>query len=96
MNDDKLLKARTDGARASSLLNDETFVAATEKVRAELINIWTQTTKTEERERIWQAVSLLEKLVGALVATHDNGKLADAELKILVEGQERRKRFGIV
>jgi CRISPR/Cas system-associated protein Csm6 len=93
---DKLLKSRMDGARADSLLKNEAFVSATESVRNELIRLWQQSKTPEERERVWQSVNLLEKLMMALIATNDNGKLAEAELKTLIEGQERRKRFGIL
>jgi hypothetical protein len=94
--DDKLLKDRVEGARADSLLKNEAFVAATESVRNELIRLWQQSKTQEERERVWQSVNLLEKLMMALVNTNDNGKLAEVELKMLIEGQERKKRFGIL
>jgi Arc/MetJ-type ribon-helix-helix transcriptional regulator len=96
VNDDKLLKARTDGARADSLLKNEAFVSATESVRNELIRLWQQSKTPDERERVWQSVNLLEKLMMALVVTHDSGKLAEVDLKNLIEGQERKKRFGII
>lgn len=94
MDDDKLHKAQTDGMRAGLLLNDETFTSAKNSVREELIRLWTVTKSPEEREKCWQAVNLLDRVMTVLATTHANGKIAAAEVKSLVEAEQRRKMFG--
>lgn len=95
MSDDKLRDTINSADSAARLLRDEAFTNAVEAVRQELVDLWMRSSSAESREKIWQSVNLLEKLVGVIAATHSNGSVAKAELKALIEDQERKKRFRV-
>jgi len=93
MSDDKLLKARTDGSRAQTLINDELLQGAfselkrayTEKLLATSID------QGPARETLYQAHRLVGEVENHLRRILDAGKLADAELNNLISLQERKR-----
>lgn len=95
MSDDKLRDSINAADSAARLLRDGAFTNAVEAVRQELVDLWMRSSSAESREKIWQSVNLLEKLVGVIANTEANGAVAKAELKALIEEQERRKRFRV-
>lgn len=86
MSEDKLLKARVDGSRAQSLLNDEMLQGAfaelkrayTEKLMA------TSVEQTAARETLYQAHRIVGEFERHLQWVLSNGKLAEAELNELI------------
>lgn len=95
MSDDKLRETINSADSAARLLRDEAFTNAVEAVRQELVDLWMRSSSSDSREKIWQSVNLLEKLVGVIATTHANGSVAKAELKALIDEQERKKRFRV-
>lgn len=98
MSDDKLLEARNRAARAELLVNDELLIEGFDALEAAYISAWKLTRPEDERarEKLYLAVNVIGKLKQHLQTVIVDGKIADAELKELVEAQERRKRFGII
>jgi len=96
VSEDKLLKARDLAAKANDLLQNEAYLRAVETVKNEIVTLWTNSKTADERERAWLAFNLVDKLSASIVSTYSNGKVADAELKKIVEKQERKKLFGVV
>ena len=94
--EDKLLKARMLGESARNLMHDEAYAQAIESVKAEIIKLWTASKLPEERERAWLTLHLTGKISDVIIATYNNGKLANAELEEMISTQERKKRFGIL
>lgn len=95
MSEDKLRESINSADSAARLLRDEAFTKAVEDVRQELVDLWMRSSSADSREKIWQSVNLLEKLVGVIASTHANGAVSKAELKALIDEQERKKRFRV-
>lgn len=93
--DDKLLKARMDGARARALLADETLQAAFAELKRSYADKLLSTTIAESvaRETLYQAHRLVGELQRHLQYVIDNGKLADAELEHLIRMNEPKKSW---
>jgi hypothetical protein len=98
MSEDRLLEARNRAARAEMLVNDELLTEGFANLEAAYIEAWKLTTPSDQiaREKLYLAVNVVGKLKQHLQAVITDGKLADAELKELIEQQERKKRFGII
>lgn len=98
MNEDRLLKARVDGSRAQSLLNDEMLQQAfTELKRAYADKLLaTSIEQGPARETLYQAHRLVGEVEKHLQWALNNGKLAQRELDDLIATGERKKRFGII
>ncbi len=92
--DDRAQLAITRGIRAAQLLESEAFKDATSALAEQLMDRWRVSTDSNERERIWLSVNLLDQIKGKLAIVANNGKLAKKELDELASG--RRPRFGIV
>lgn len=95
MTDDKLRENINKADQAARLLRDEAFTNAVEAVRQELVNLWMKCPASDQREKIWQSVNLLEKVVSAIASTHANGAVDRAELQKLIAEDERKKRFRV-
>lgn len=98
MSEDKLLKQRSDGSRAQSLLNDEMLQGAFAELKrtyAEKL-LATSIEQGPAREVLYQAHRLVGEVERHLQSLLNNGKLADAELNSIIETRERKKRFGII
>lgn len=80
---DKLQKDISKAAKARALGEDEAFNGAVAQVREALMQNWVNCKDPEGRDRIWITVNLLEKLADALVATVNDGKLAQAQIDAL-------------
>ena len=95
MSDDKLLEARNRAARAEALVNDELLSEGLNNLEAAYIEAWKLTTPADQiaREKLYLAVNVVGKIKQHLQTVITDGKLADAELKELIETQERRKKF---
>lgn len=98
MSDDKLLEQRNRAARAEALVNDELMTEGLANLEAAYIQAWKLTTPADQvaREKLYLAVNVVGKIKQHLQTVIVDGKLADAELKELVEVQERRKKFGLI
>lgn len=98
MSKDKLLEQRNRAARAEAFLRDELVIESYERLEADLVKAWIMSDPRDNdgRERAWNAVQANRKHKDYFQSVITNGKLADAELKELIETQERRKRFGLI
>ena len=93
--DDKLLNARTEGARAVILLQNEQFANAVEAVKkayAEKL-FATPVNQPEAREILYNAYRIIPEVIAHLQYVIDNGKLADAELNRLIQMAEAKKQW---
>jgi|SRR6185312_773247 len=93
MSDDKLLKARTDGSRAQSLLDDELLQGAFSELKRAYADklLATSIDQGPARETLYQAHRLVGEIEKHLQWVLNNGKLADAELNNLISLQERKR-----
>ena len=98
MSDDKLLEQRNRAARAEALVNDELLSEGLDNLEAAYIQAWRLTSPENQmaREKLYLAVNVVGKIKQHLQTVITDGKLADAELKELIEVQERRKKFGLI
>ena len=93
MSDDKLLKARTDGSRAQSLLDDELLQGAFSELKRAYADklLATSIDQGPARETLYQAHRLVGEIEKHLQWVLNNGKLADAELNNLISLLERKR-----
>lgn len=86
MSDDKLYDAASKGAHAQQFLEDDTFRNAFETMKAGLISRWQDSAALtpEDRERLWLCVTLLDKLKATIANVVSNGRVAQAEIDMLV------------
>lgn len=94
MTDEVKLRQDTDkAARAESLLRNELLTEAYERIEADLIKAWiaSEPRDFDGRERCFLAVHANRKHKDYLESVVNNGKLAQAELKQLVETAERKR-----
>jgi len=98
MSDDKLLEQRNRAARAEALVNDELLTEGFENLEAAYIRAWKLTEPGDQlaREKLYLAANVIGKIKQHLQTVIVDGKLADAELKELIDVQERRKKFGLI
>ena len=98
MSDDKLLEQRNRAARAEALVNDELLTEGLDNLEASYIQAWRLTAPDNQiaREKLYLAVNVVGKIKQHLQTVIMDGKLADAELKELIDVQERRKKFGLI
>ena len=66
-------------ARAKNLLQNELFNEAFEVLRKELLGQWEQSgsQNTDQRESIWLAIRLLEKIKGHITSIVETGHMAN-------------------
>lgn len=94
----KLNQATGKAVRAQELLDNELLTEAFKGLEDSYSAAW-RTTSIDDvaaREKLFLAINVVGKVRDHLTAIVANGKLAQAELKELVQVAERRKRFGIV
>ena len=98
MSDDKLLEQRNRAARAEALVNDELLTEGLDNLETAYIQAWRLTAPDNQiaREKLYLAVNVVGKIKQHLQTVIMDGKLADAELKELIDVQERRKKFGLI
>jgi hypothetical protein len=99
MSDESILERTAARAvRAEALLDDELLSEAFDTLEKSYIAAWRATTVDDAlgREKLFLAVNIVGKVRDHLAGVVANGKLARAELKVLAETAERRKRFGII
>ena len=93
--DDKLLKARSDGSRALTILNDEmiqeAFAALKQSYTEKLFN--TTIDQVGGREKLYMAVRVVDEVARHLQSIADNGKIADAELNRLIREAEAKQSW---
>ncbi|MBR0814908.1 hypothetical protein JQ544_25490 [Bradyrhizobium diazoefficiens] len=99
MSDESVLqRAAARAIRAEALRDDELLNEAFAMLEKSYIAAWRATTVNDaaSREKLFLAINIVGKVRDHLAGVIANGKLAQAELKDLVETAERRKRFGII
>lgn len=82
---DKIQKQIQQGQRAKQILDDpllkEAFEYLTEKYKSEIFN--TSYNDHDQRQVLWMAYNMLDKIKGHLVSVMETGKLASSELENL-------------
>jgi CTP:phosphocholine cytidylyltransferase-like protein len=82
---DKTEKQIQQGQRAKQLLDDpllkEAFEYLTEQYKTEIFN--TSYNDHDQRQVLWMAYNMLDKIKGHLVSVMETGKLASSELENL-------------
>lgn len=98
MSDDALLNARTEGARALSLMQNEQFANAIETVKKSYAEklFATPVDQPQAREILYNAYRIIPEVIAHLQYVIDHGKIADAELNRLIRLQETKKPWGAV
>jgi len=86
------------GRQAASLLDDEILKGAFAELEQSYLAAWRATTidNVAGREKLFLAVNIVGKVRDHLQRVVNDGKLADRELKEIIETAERKKRFGII
>ena len=72
-----------NGDRAREILENEVFTQVFDDIETEILTQWKSSPARdlEGREKLWQLLSLLNKLKSTLTTTLDTGKLAKLELE---------------
>ena len=98
MNETKLGEVAAKAVRAQGLLDDELLGEAFKGLEDSYTAAWRATAieDVSGREKLFLAINIVGKVRDHLAGLVANGKLAQAELKELVQTAERRKRFGIL
>ena len=82
---DKIEKQIQQGQKAKQLLDDpllkEAFEYLTEQYKSEIFN--TSYNDHDQRQVLWMAYNMLDKINGHLVSVMETGKLASSELENL-------------
>ena len=93
----RLDQAAAKALRAQELIDNE-LLSETFKALEDAYTAWRATTIDDAaaREKLFLAINIVGKVRDHLASVVANGRLAEAELKELVQVAERRKRFGIV
>ena len=90
MDEAKLRKAAKSGDAAQAMISGGplepfTFKEATEAVREEIMKRWETSKSSEERERIWITIHVLDKIVDRLGIIASNGNVAKGDLDQLLK-----------
>jgi hypothetical protein len=98
MDESKLGEVAAKAMRAQGLLDDELLSEAFKGLEDSYAAAWRGTAidDVSGREKLFLAINIVCKVRDHLASLVANGKLAQAELKELVQTAERRKRFGIL
>ena len=98
MSDDRLHDATVRAAHAQDLLNNELLTEAFQTLEDSYTSAWRSSTVDQAgaREKLFLAINIVGKVRDHLTTVVQNGKLAQAELKQLIETAERKKRFSIL
>jgi hypothetical protein len=96
MSEDRLHSARIRAMHAQELVDNEMLTEAFQKLEMSYIEAWKSTGVHDEkgREKLFLAVNVIGKLKEHLKSVIADGKLADAQLKKMIDDQERRRLFG--
>jgi hypothetical protein len=98
IDESKLDQATAKAVRAQELLDNELLIEAFRGLEDSYTAAWraTRIDDVAAREKLFLAINVVGKVRDHLTGILTNGKLAQAELKELVQTAERRRRFGIV
>lgn len=93
MDDDKLHKKIASGRKAQAMisggpLEPVAFKDAVEMLKTELMKAWSGSKSTEDRERIWISVNLLERVADTLTLVASNGRVAEADLDRIISSKK--------
>ena len=96
--EDKLLRDTNRAARAEGLLSNSLLVEAFKGLEDAYTLAWRSTTieDVSAREKLFLAINIVGKVRDNLTSIVTDGKLAQAQIKILAETAERKKRFGVI
>lgn len=72
-----------EGNRAKEVLENEVFQAVFEDIQREVIETWTNSPARDQegREKLWQYLTMLQKVKTQLTQSLETGKLAQLELQ---------------
>jgi hypothetical protein len=79
--------------RAAALLDDDLIKGAYDLIEADLIQAWigSEPRDSDGRERVWNMIHANRKHRDYLQRVINDGKIASAELKALIEADERKR-----
>ena len=96
MDELRLHREMAAGVRAQAELSalDDAFVA----LKAQYVAAWQQSglRESEARERLWQAVQIVDRVQQHLRQVAGGGRLAERQLDEIRRVGERARRFGIL
>jgi hypothetical protein len=98
----KLLRDADRAARARQLLENELLTEAFKSLEDAYMTHWRQTNidDVNGREKLFLAINVIGIVRDHLAVVVSNGKMADAELRLLAAKRElekqRKRRFGIL
>lgn len=95
MSDDRLHSDITRASHAEALLKDELLIEIIADLEAEYIKalFLTHIDDKQARETLFLAVNAVRKIPSHLHSIVSNGKIANAELKELIEGNKPKPRW---
>jgi hypothetical protein len=98
MSEDRLSRVAAAGIRAHALLEDEMLQDAFKILEERYLQAWRATAIDDvaARETLFKAIHVIGKVRDHLGSVLGNGRLAERELRELVELAERKRRFGIL
>ena len=91
----KLGKAQHRGIRAEELLGENSlFHEIMDKLHSDYLAAWknTKVMQTAEREKLWQAIQILEIITDHLKGYVINGRIAAGDLQRFSEELERKRK----
>lgn len=93
MNEDRLLEDRVAGARASTILQDEQFINAVERLKAAYVEklFATDVDNPRAREILYMAHRVLCEIPEQLQQVVSDGKLADDRLNYMIRLADQKK-----
>jgi len=88
----------TRGVRADELLDNELLSEGFAALEASYISAWRASAIDDSagREKLFLAINIVGKVRDHLASIVANGKLAQAELKEIVQTAARSRRFGVL
>lgn len=94
MDEIKLGKQRERGARAQALLDSDSLKEAFDYLHDQYLKAWRNTSGTDVqgRERLFQAVNILDKIREQLMTWAADGKIAAKDLEALWKQQKASNR----
>jgi len=83
MSEDKRQDQINKGRQAKTIA--EPLQLAGERLKSDLYDTWQICKDRDERDRIWQAFNMVDKVVAALNAMIADGDMAEHQLKIITQ-----------
>ena len=80
---------RTRAHKAKRILDDPMFTEAWDRLEADTLKAWKASKDPTERERLWHAQDVLDKLKGQFIAIVRDGDLAQRKIDEIAKAPRR-------